>query len=134
MLEELYSELNTEGRKFSFLCGHDSNLQSVLGALGAEDYILPYSIENEIPIGSKLVFSRWTDADSGKWISLDLVYQTADQLRGLTLLDMDTPPAIVPVTLKHMERNEDGLYAEEAVMSRIEQAIAEYDQIKARYE
>ena len=63
-----------------------------------------------------------------------MVDETADQLRGLTLLDMDTPPAIVPVTLKHMERNEDGLYAEEAVMSRIEQAIAEYDQIKERYE
>ena len=134
LLMVINDELADRNRKFTFLCGHDSNLQSVLGALGAEDYILPYSIENEIPIGSKLVFSRWTDADSGKWISLDLVYQTADQLRGLTLLDMDTPPAIVPVTLKHMERNEDGLYAEEAVMSRIEQAIAEYDQIKARYE
>lgn len=134
LLLVINDELADQNRKFSFLCGHDSNIESVLGALGAEDYILPYSIENEVPIGCKLVFSRWTDADSGKWISLDLVYQTADQLRGLTLLDMDTPPAIVPVTLKHMERNEDGLYAEEAVMSRIEQAIAEYDKIKARYE
>ena len=34
LLQELQAELLQQGRKFSFLCGHDSNVASVLAALG----------------------------------------------------------------------------------------------------
>lgn len=134
LLAVIEDELAGQDRQFTFLCGHDSNIASVLASLGAEDFTLPDSIEKKVPIGCKLVFSRWKDADSGEWIGLDLVYQTADQLRGLTLLDIDTPPAIVPVTLKHLEQNEDGLYKEQDVVNCIDQAVSEYDEIKERYE
>ena len=48
LLEELEAELGAEGRRFSFLCGHDSNVGSVLAALGAEAYELPGAIEARI--------------------------------------------------------------------------------------
>ena len=59
LLEEMRTELTAENRKFTFLCGHDSNLASVLAALGVEEYLLPDTAEQHTPIGSKLVFSRW---------------------------------------------------------------------------
>ena len=130
---EISDELAVPGRKFTFLCGHDSNIGSVLAAIGAEDYTLPDSIEKKVPIGCKLVFSRWTDKDADEWTGLDMVYQTADQLRGLTLLDIDTPPAIVPISLGNMDRNEDDLYASQELEDRLEQAIDAYEKIKEKY-
>ena len=44
MLRELLAELRTSGRKFAFLCGHDSNIGSVLAALGVEPYNAPAAI------------------------------------------------------------------------------------------
>ena len=133
LLREISDELAVPGRKFTFLCGHDSNIGSVLAAIGAEDYTLPDSIEKKVPIGCKLVFSRWTDKDADEWTGLDMVYQTADQLRGLTLLDIDTPPAIVPISLGNMDRNEDDLYASQELEDRLEQAIDAYEKIKEKY-
>ena len=40
-------ELKTDGCKFTFLCGHDSNIASVLAALDVEEYELPNSIEKK---------------------------------------------------------------------------------------
>ena len=57
--------MNTDSRKFTFLCGHDSNIASVDAALGVEEYSLPNSIEKKTPIGSKLVFEKWVD-NAGK--------------------------------------------------------------------
>lgn len=133
LLQEILAELTAEGRKFTFLCGHDSNIASVLAALGVEDYELPEAIERTTPIGSKIVFSRWRDADGKPFICVDLVYQSADQLRGLSLLDMDNPPLIVPLRLSGLEANAAGLYEASAVEARLGQAIAKYDEIVAKH-
>jgi glucose-1-phosphatase len=37
LLQEIQTEFETPGRDFTFLCGHDSNVGSVLAALGVED-------------------------------------------------------------------------------------------------
>ena len=66
-------------------------------------------------------------------MSIDLVYQTTDQLRNLTLLDLENPPAIFPLSLSGLEKNEDGLYPAQDVMNRLQQAIEEYDKIKETY-
>ena len=58
LVKEIYSEINTEGRLFTFLCGHDSNIVSVLAALKAEEYSLPDTVETSAPIVCKLVFSK----------------------------------------------------------------------------
>lgn len=134
LLEEIEAELSRDGRKFTFLCGHDSNVGSVLAALDVEEYELPGAIEKKTPIGCKLVICRWKDPDGKKYYSMDLVYQTTEQLRDHTLLDLDTPPAVYPVALKRLVQNEDGLYQETDFMRWLSYCIDEYDRIVADYD
>lgn len=133
LLSEIEGEMNAEGRKFTFLCGHDSNVGSVLAALEAEEYELPEAIESKTPIGCKLVFSKWKNASGERFYSVDLVYQSVGQLRGLKMLDLDNPPVVYPVAFKGMNRNADGLYPEISVNERFKTAIAAYDDL-TRYD
>ncbi|MBQ8966653.1 histidine-type phosphatase [Ruminococcus sp.] len=134
LLEEIDSELDTEGRRFTFLCGHDSNIGSVLAALGAEDYELPDTIEGRTPIGCKLVFCKWKDGRGDEYISCDLVYQRASQLRDTSLLDLDNTPVAVPMAFTDMTPAADGLYKADDMAERFEEAISAYDDIIAEYE
>lgn len=133
LLQEIEQELSTDGRTFSFLCGHDSNVGSVLAALGAEAYELPGAIESKTPIGCKLVFCRWRGPDGSSYCTVDLVYQTVDQLRAASLLNLDNHPAIVPLRFRDITANADGLYAERDFRDLLENAIAEYDRIKQTF-
>ena len=63
LLRTMLEELRCDGRKFTFLCGHESNIGSVLAALDAEDYSLPKTIEKKTPIGCKLVIEKWENAE-----------------------------------------------------------------------
>lgn len=134
LLQEINKELTTDGRKFTFLCGHDSNIGSILAAMGVEDYELPGAIEAKTPIGSKLVFSRWKDAQGKRFCTVDLVYQTTDQLRSASLLDLTVHPSIVPMSFKGITANSDGLYTESDFMGLLKKSIDEYDNIIAKYE
>ena len=134
LLEEMEKELQTENRKFTFLCGHDSNLASVMSALEVEDYSLPYAIEKQTPIGAKLVISRWKDGSGEELISLDLVYQTTDQLRDMSIPGTENPPGIYSLRLKGISADENGMYKAEDVMGRFSEAIAAYDGLAERYE
>ena len=133
LLQEIAAELTADGRIFSFLCGHDSNVASVLAALGAEDYTLPGAIETKTPIGCKLVFCRWRGADGAAYCTVDMVYQTAEQLRGMPLLDLEQHPAIVPMHFAGLTANADGLYAEQDFLSRLQDSVAAYDRIVETY-
>ena len=133
LLQEINKELTTDGRKFTFLCGHDSNIGSLLAAMGVEDYELPGAIEAKTPIGSKLVFSRWKDAQGKKFCTVDLVYQTTEQLRSVSLLDLTVHPSIVPMYFKGITANSDGLYTESDFMGLMKKSIEEYDNIIAKY-
>ena len=126
LLIELKNELQAEGRKFSFLCGHDSNLASILAALNVEEYSLPDAIEKKTPIGAKLVLSKWKDSNGQEWISLDMVYQKTEQLEDMTLLDIDNPPGIYNLKLKGLNSSENGLYKAEDVLKRFDEAILNY--------
>ena len=134
LLQEIEKELNTDGRLFTFLCGHDSNVGSVLAALGAEDYSLENTPEEKTPIGCKLVFSRWRSGAGERKISVVLVYQTADQLRSLPLLDLENPPASFRLSFSGLTCDEDGLYDEDEFMERLGEAIADYDELIETYE
>jgi len=109
LLKEILAELKNEQRRFSFLCGHDSNLGSVLGALGWDDYSLPLSIE-KTPIGAKLVIEKWKGTDGQEYVAMNMVYQSTDQLRQMPLLSLDNPPVVYSMELKGLEANDDGLY------------------------
>ncbi len=133
LLKEIKSELGNDKRKFTFLCGHDSNVGSVLAALSVEEYDLPNAIECKTPIGCKLVFSRFSDADGKKFISVDLVYQSPEQLRGLSLLDLNEQPMIYNLSFTDLEKNKDGLYPAEEIEKRISEAIGRFDELKDIY-
>ncbi|WP_418829032.1 histidine-type phosphatase [Phocaeicola sp.] len=130
LLVYMNDELNSDVRKFTFLCGHDSNIASVNAALEVEDYELPSSIEKKTPIGSKLVFEKWIDKSGNEFVAINLVYQTTEQLRNIEMLDLDHSPMVYQLQLKGLKLNADGLYSFEDINGRFEKAIAAYDDIK----
>ncbi len=119
LLRTMLEELKNEDRKFTFLCGHDSNIGSVLAALNAEDYSLPNTIEKKTPIGCKLVIEKWVDKEGNPFAVLKLVYQSTKQLRSMSLLDLENPPMVYPIRLKGLNANNDGLYPFEALIQRL---------------
>ena len=123
LLRTMLEELQNDGRKFTFLCGHDSNIGSVLAALETEDYSLPQTIEKKTPIGCKLVIEKWVDNEGKAFAALNLVYQSTEQLRNMALLDLENPPMVFPLSLKGLNANADGLYPFEAVLNRIDSVI-----------
>ena len=124
MLKELYAELNAQGREFSFLCGHDSTVTSVLAALGVEDYETTGAIHPTTPIGCKVVFTRWVNEAGASFFKVDLVYQSVDQLRSIQPLSLEVPPMIVPLSFEGVEVNADGLIAEKDLMNLFREKIS----------
>ena len=118
----MLTELKNDKRKFTFLCGHDSNIGSVLAALDAEDYRLPQTIEKKTPIGCKLVFEKLENSEGQTFAAINLVYQSTDQMRHMTLLDLENPPMVYPIRLKGLSTNEDGFYPYEALVQRFVEA------------
>ena len=133
LLKEIRDEMSKEYRKFSFLCGHDCNLASVMSALGVEEYELPNTVEPRTPIGSKLVFEIWSSKDGEKYAKVQLVYQTTEQLRQITSLSLDNPPASFDIRFSGLEPNEDGYYRLEDLLQRFEEAIDAYDEELEEY-
>ena len=127
MLQELLAELRKPGRKFAFLCGHDSNIGSVLAALGAEPYNAIGAIETKTPIGGKILFQKYRGRDGKAYADIWLVYASADQLRGVTILSPENPPMAIPLRLKGLKPNADGLYLLSEVERRFTEAIDLYD-------
>lgn len=129
LLQYMFDELSSPVRKFTFLCGHDSNIASVAAALQVEPYEAPMSIEKKTPIGSKLVIEKLVGKDGKEYADINLVYQTTDQLRNIDLLSLDTPPMVFKLKLKGLTPNADGLYSMDDVKARFTQAIQAYDGI-----
>lgn len=127
MLQELLAELRTPGRKFAFLCGHDSNIGSVLAALGVEPYDAPAAIETKTPIGGKILFEKFRGRDGKLYADIWLVYASADQLREVSLLAPANPPMALPLRLKGLSVNTDGLYLLEDLERRFAEAIDLYE-------
>lgn len=120
-------ELNNDTRRFTFLCGHDTNLASVTGALRVEDYSLPDTVEDKFPIGGKLVIEKWRGADGAAYATLNLVYPSTKQIRDIETLTLDNPPKIFPLRLKGLQANADGFYLFDDVKGRFTEVIAKYD-------
>ena len=133
LLLEIRDELQAEGRKFSFLCGHDANISSVLSALGVSDYLLPETVEQKTPIGSKLLFSRWLDKNGEPYWSVELVYQNTDQLRNMTPLSLAAPPVRYALDFEGVSKNADGMIAESDFMALFDNAVSAYDALADQY-
>ena len=126
MLWELLHELQHPWRKFAFLCGHDSNIGSVLAALGVEPYSAPGAIETKTPIGGKILFQKFRGPDGRMYADIWLVYATADQLRELSILSLQHPPMAIRLHLKGLTPNADGLYLFADLQRRFGEAFNQY--------
>ena len=129
LVSRIREELNRSDRKFMFLCGHDSNLASISAALGLQIPETENALELHTPIGSKLVFEKWSDG-SDEYVAVNLVYQAVGQLQGRTLLSPAAPPMVLPVTIEGLSANSDGLYRLSDLDIRMAEAMAEYDAIE----
>nr|XP_026483467.1 uncharacterized protein LOC113391649 [Vanessa tameamea] len=99
---------NRNAPKFTLLHGHDSNLNSVMAAIGFKHYVLPDQYETT-PLGGKLVFQKWHN----KELDLDLlkvnyVYQTVEQLRRGTKLSNENPPRWVELEIAGCPKDKQG--------------------------
>ncbi len=121
ILERIYQEMNVPGRKFSFLCMHDTSIQSLLAALQVVPYSLPESttIEAITPIGFKFVIEKYT-RNGEEFARLRLIYQTSAQVREMSQLSAENPPASFNLRFKGLTPNEDGYYRWEDFMERIQ--------------
>ena len=133
LLQEIRAELQADERRFSFLCGHDCNIVSVLASLGVTDYRLPETIEPKTPIGCKLVFERWLDAEGEAFYKVSIVYQSTEQLREYARLSLDNPPMKVPVVFPGVQTNADGMIAEDDLLTLFDGAIDAYERLRERY-
>ena len=128
LVSRIREELHHIGRKFTFLCGHDSNLASIGAALRLHYPETEQALELHTPIGSKLVFEKWSDGTE-EYVAINLVYQRVGQLQNRTLLSPDEPPMVKPVTIDGLTPNSDGLYRLSELDARMAEAMAEYDAI-----
>ena len=128
LVSRIREELHHIGRKFTFLCGHDSNLASIGAALKLRYPETEQALELHTPIGSKLVFEKWSDGTE-EYVAINLVYQRVGQLQNRTLLSTDEPPMVKPVTIDGLTPNSDGLYRLTELDARMAEAMAEYDAI-----
>ncbi|MBQ6127044.1 MAG: histidine-type phosphatase [Erysipelotrichaceae bacterium] len=132
LLQEIDRELENNERLFSFLCGHDSNIASVLAALDVKDYVLPESIERNTPIGSKLVFEKW-EKNSEEYIRVRLIYDSSDQLRNISIHDLNHPPMSYVFEFKGLTANEDSMYRFDEFEDRLHEKIRAYDELIREY-
>ncbi len=128
LVSRIREELQLNDRKFMFLCGHDSNIASIGAALGLQYPETEQAFEIHTPIGSKIVFEKWTDG-SEEYVAINLVYQAVGQLHGRTLLGLNTPPMVLQVTVDGLTPNADGLYRYADLDARFGEAMAEYEAI-----
>ena len=129
LVSRIREELNRSDRKFMFLCGHDANLASIGAALLFNYPETENALELHTPIGSKLVFEKWSDG-SEDYVAINLVFASVWQLQGRTLLSPDEPPMVLPVTVEGLTANGDGLYRLTDLDARFAEAMAEYDAIE----
>ena len=134
LVSRIHEELHHEGRKFTFLCGHDCNLASIGAALRLVFPETEDALELHTPIGSKLVFEKWSDGTE-EYVAINLVYQSVSELQGRTLLSWDDKdgvqtPMVLPVTIDGLTANNDGLYRLIDLDARMAEAMAEYDSIE----
>ncbi len=129
LVSRIREELNRTDRKFMFLCGHDSNLASIGAALRLNFPETEHAIELHTPIGSKIVFEKWSDGTED-YVAINLVYAAVSQMQGRTLLSSDVPPMVLAVTVEGLTPNADGLYRMADIDGRFAEAMAEYDAIE----
>ncbi len=132
LLKEIKKELNNDNY-FSFLCGHDSNIGSVLSSLNVKPYNLANAIESKTPIGCKITIVSYIDNDNNEYYGIYLVYQSIDELRFVTDISLTNPPMIVKLDFNNINKDNNGLYKKVDFLNLLDNSINEYDRIVNQY-
>ncbi|CAH4036284.1 glucose-1-phosphatase-like [Pieris brassicae] len=108
LLKYLYNLFIQNYPTVTLLMGHDANINVLLNAMDFKPFIL----KNEFvptPIGGKLVFQKWKDLNSKKFLlKINYVYQSIEQIRKGTVLSKNNPPMFQLLELKNCKANVDG--------------------------
>lgn len=130
MLRMIQTEMMPGGHKFAFFCTHDTMIAALLAALRVNDYDLPNTIEAKTPIGVKLLFEQWKETccdNPQRYVRVRLLYQSADQLRKMTPLDLcHNNPMSFELTFDGIEKASNGRYKYEDFMSHVQKSIDAY--------
>ncbi|RKS85162.1 glucose-1-phosphatase [Orbus hercynius] len=114
----------TRQHKLNILVGHDSNIATLLAALGFDDYRLPQQFELT-PIGGKVIFYRLYDAKTDQYyFNAEYLYPSVEQLHLASPLSLTNPPKHMTLTLSNIKPHENGLYLWRDVEQRIDDYLA----------
>ena len=133
LVSELHNAFPDDTKSFTFFCGHDCNLASVITSLRAEEYALPDTLEKHAPIGGILLLTEWQDETGARYADIEMVYQSTKQLRDLTPLSLQDPPQRYRLSLQDLERTENGYYRYEDVCTRLEETLRAAEELKDTY-
>ena len=75
------------------------------------------------------MFEKWSNG-TDEYVAINLVYQAVSQLQNRTLLSVEEPPMILPVTIEGLTANSDGLYRLSDLDARMAETMEEYDAIE----
>lgn len=128
LVKKIQEELCDSTCKFTFLCGHDSNIATLTTALGMKLPKTVNAVEFSSPIGSKIVFRKYKKGNA-EFINVHLVYASVPQLLETQEITQSNPPMILPIDFEGLTRNNDGFYKMEDVIRRFEETVAEFDSI-----
>jgi 4-phytase/acid phosphatase len=88
--------LSKPNDRLLIIVGHDTNIVTVAGALGA-DWIIDGRVE-DTPPGGALLFEVWQPRDGGKsFVRIEYTAQTLEQMRQSQALTPANPPAVAPI-------------------------------------
>ena len=74
---------------------------------------------------------KWSGADGQSYATVSLVYQTVDQLRNCSMLDLKNSPKKVMLEFEGLQKNNDGFYRFDDLKAQFDMAIAAYDSLPA---
>ena len=104
-----------------FLVGHDDEIAS-LGGLLRFDWLLPGYQPNDTPPGGAMVFElRKGKQDRLYYVRVYYVCQTLDQMRHMTPLSLDVPPAVAPIFIPDGSSSTPGYDCELSVFEKLVQ-------------
>lgn len=112
-----------QGPAVTVLVGHDSNIASLLTALDFKPYQLIHQYERT-PIGGKIMFQRWHDSKTNRdLMKVEYVYQSSDQLRDATPLNLESPPQRVTLQLNGCPTDSEGFCPWDKFTGVLEEAV-----------
>lgn len=125
MIDEMKKELNTEKRKFTFLCGHDSTIAALTTALDIKPYKLPGIISCITPIGGKIVFEKYQKDDGKEYVKVFMCYNTTSQIRNCEITSIENPPMFYELEFEGLDKNVDGYYSFDDIIEKFDEVLSQ---------